>query len=164
MCDYIDGMIGFKKAVVVEIGSYAGDSSEIFAQRCGKLFCVDPWVNGYDENDLASTMNPMEEVEKSFDERMLPYANFTKLKMDSATAAMIFSNDHAMVDAVYIDALHTYEGCKKDIELWKGIVKRGGFLCGHDYGGKNFQGVKQAVDEFKRPDITFKDSSWLIRI
>lgn len=63
-------------------------------------------------------------------------------------------------DFIYIDANHTYEGCKTDIEtalLWKGIP----IIGGHDYAHW-CPGVVQAVNEaFGQPTMTFQDSSWV---
>lgn len=59
-------------------------------------------------------------------------------------------------DLVYIDADHTYEGCKRDIEDWYPKVKTGRFLMGDDYSNSTSQltgvkfGVIPAVDEFAR--------------
>jgi len=78
------------------------------------------------------------------------------------------------LDFVYIDADHTYEGCKKDLKIWYPRVKQGGILAGHDYfngnikGAKNV-GVKKAVDELikqtkEKLHVTQKDfpKSWFI--
>lgn len=53
-------------------------------------------------------------------------------------------------DFVFIDADHSYEGCKADIDAWAGKVKPGGLLAGHDYENHDYPqfGVKRAVDEF----------------
>jgi len=58
-------------------------------------------------------------------------------------------------DLIYIDADHSYNGVKRDIELSFKKIKNGGFIMGHDYEMNmekakthyNF-GVKEAVDEF----------------
>ena len=42
-------------------------------------------------------------------------------------------------------------------------MKKGGVLCGHDYQGR-FPGVIKAVDEFRRPDKIFKDTSWMVQL
>jgi len=76
-------------------------------------------------------------------------------------------------DFVFIDADHTYEGCKKDIHDWYPKVKKGGVLCGHDYvhraiktaNGTLSFGVVEAVDEFivggKVPNFfLLKPSTW----
>ena len=71
------------------------------------------------------------------------------------------------LDFIYIDALHTYEGCKKDIKLWWPKLKKGGLFSGHDYiNGRlpegNF-GVKKAVDEFVKKynlNLFITDETW----
>ena len=64
--------------------------------------------------------------------------------------------EDGMFDFIYIDADHTYEGVKRDLEDWWPKVKSGGIFCGHDYINKAHSsprgpfrfGVAQAVDEF----------------
>jgi hypothetical protein len=74
------------------------------------------------------------------------------------------------LDFVFIDADHSYEGCKADIEAWRQTLKPGGLLCGHDYDNTAFPkyGVKKAVDEFAaRHGLSVElgaDFTWFIRI
>lgn len=63
---------------------------------------------------------------------------------------------NGLVDFVYIDADHSYDGVKSDIERWFNKVRIGGFISGHDYGHPNFPGVKIAIDEF------FKKYNWKV--
>ena len=53
-------------------------------------------------------------------------------------------------DLVFIDADHSYETTKRDIELWAPKVKPGGILGGHDYNNPDYPqwGVARAVTEF----------------
>jgi hypothetical protein len=53
-------------------------------------------------------------------------------------------------DFVFIDADHSYEGCKADIAAWFPRVKDGGWIGGHDYENTEFPkfGVTEAVNEF----------------
>jgi predicted O-methyltransferase YrrM/tetratricopeptide (TPR) repeat protein len=88
------------------------------------------------------------------------FINFTKdhpevvaIKGDSSTELGKFEDNS--FDMIYIDGDHSYEGCKKDLEVAFRKLKRGGFLMGHDYemNMKKAQtawvfGVHQAVDEF----------------
>ena len=37
------------------------------------------------------------------------------------------------LDWVYLDADHTVEGCKADLETWGKKVKKGGIIAGHDF-------------------------------
>jgi|GEM_PF-1515543 len=74
------------------------------------------------------------------------------------------------LDFVFIDADHTYEGCKTDIDAWYPKLKPGGILCGHDYDRPRWpkEGVKRAVQEFAiRHGFsieTDKDNTWFIHL
>jgi hypothetical protein len=55
-------------------------------------------------------------------------------------------------DFIYIDADHSYQGCKNDLNQWWSKVKVGGIISGHDYfvANTNYDfGVIEAVDEFR---------------
>ena len=58
------------KIVMIEVGSYAGESADIFAStgKVKTLYCIDPWQSGYDEGDIASYSSDFKEVENAFDE------------------------------------------------------------------------------------------------
>lgn len=152
-CQEIKNKIG-EEITLVEIGAYSGQSAEIFAQEFpqGKIYCIDPWLKGYDPLDIAASSNMME-VEKEFDKRALNYSNIIKIKG--------FSLAHNIpCDGVYIDGIHTYEGVKNDINHWKNFAKK--FISGHDYyDEKTWEGVFKAVNEYGIPDKIFGDSSWL---
>jgi hypothetical protein len=162
LCNYVK-RIDPSIMKVVEIGSYVGDSTEVFAKNFEKVIAIDPWENGYDPNDASSYKYPMEVVESQFDDLCKKYPNIYKMKMTSEEASRMFQGNSLMF--VYIDALHTYEGVKKDISIWWPKLKAHGFLALHDYNnGKHHPGVKKAFDEvFKFPDNTFKDTSCIIR-
>ena len=159
MCSYIGDM---SNMIMAEIGSYVGDSTEIFANHVKGIICIDPWENGYDENDGASFQHKMFIIEAQFNLLLEKYDNIQKFKMKSEHAVQLFENNS--FDVIYIDGLHTYEGVKKDIEMWLPKIKTGGYICGHDYESKHFSGVKKAVDEFFKIDETFKDSSWIKKL
>ena len=162
MIDYIGGHINISKVIMAEIGSYVGDSTEIFARSVQKIYAIDPWKNGYDENDNASHQHRMEIIEKQFDKCIVNvYGNVTKIKGKSLESVLIFDDDY--FDVVYIDGMHTYGEVKRDIQAWLPKIRKGGFICGHDYQGK-FPGTIQAVDEFKQPDKIFRDTSWCVRV
>lgn len=92
------------------------------------------------------------------------------LRSDSAAAAaMVLAGS---LDFVFVDADHTYNGCKRDIDAWVSRLKPGGLLCGHDYDRPDLPnvkwGVKQAVDEFAAEHgLTVElggDHTWFIRM
>jgi len=65
-------------------------------------------------------------------------------RMSSTEASKLFPKQY--FDLVFIDADHKYSSVMEDINNWFPLVKSGGLLTGHDYGGSK-KGVKQAVDE-----------------
>ena len=145
---------------MVEIGSYAGESSEMWAESGAfeKIVCVDAWKNGW--NKKAKASNTTELAEKKFDEVAAKHKCIEKMKSTSLEAAKEF--DDESLDLVYIDSDSTYESVKSDIEAWLPKVRKGGIISGHDYR-KSWEGVIEAVDEKAgKPDRVFKDSSWLV--
>lgn len=51
------------------------------------------------------------------------------------------------VDMLLIDADHSYEGVKKDLDAWLPFLEPGTPVWAHDYLHKDYPGVKQAIDE-----------------
>ena len=70
------------------------------------------------------------------------------ITLPSVDAASKFNDGH--FDYVYIDAGHTYEDVKSDIEAWWPKVALGGMLAGHDFWNG---GVVQAVMEAFKDNI-----------
>lgn len=162
MIDYINGFINVSAATIVEVGSYVGDSTEIWAKNCSQVIAIDPWRNDYDPSDKASYDIPMAIVEAQFDELVKAYTNIIKFKMKSIDA--IKEVEDGSIDIVYIDAIHQYEDVKQDINIWKGKIKTNGFIAGHDYQ-KKFQGTIDAVTYvLGKPDKIFADTSWAVRL
>ncbi len=61
-----------------------------------------------------------------------------------------------------MDAGHSYDRVKNDLELYWPLVKSGGIFAGHDY----FDGVWRAVHDFFDPlgiTVERRGSSWFIR-
>ena len=68
-------------------------------------------------------------------------------RLSSLEAVELF--DDASLDFVYIDADHSYEAVKADLQAWWPKVKSGGVMSGDDYETYyDSWGVIQAVDEF----------------
>lgn len=161
MCLAIDEKIG-GKITIIEIGSYMGESSAIFAEEFpyGKVICIDPWKAGYDDKDTTSSSD-FTEVEQQFDLRTMEYENIFKLKSNSL-------DYYKNCDVVYLDGCHRYQDVKADLLHWLPQTKR--VICGHDYYNdeeflkihSHIRGVTQAVNEVVgKPDMVFVDSSWL---
>lgn len=139
----------------VEIGvAFGGHSEAILLQtQIEKLYGVDPYrhFNNYDDpmNLPQSEFDALYEFAKH---RLAKFGDrFEVVREVSCAAASVIKDK---IDFVYIDALHTYEGVRDDLEIWFPKVKDGGIVGGHDYGHPNFPGVKKAVDDF------FKRFDW----
>ena len=161
LLDFIAALPNVKGMRMLEVGSYAGESAEIFAEswKFAEIVCIDPWQGGYDERDEASQSN-MAAAEAAFDRVMNRYWAIRKFKGTLAE----FAAKHPFVhpDLVYIDACHTYEGCKGDIQ--KALELEPKIIAGHDYAVW-CGGVMRAVDEvLGTPHRRFQDSSWLFEL
>jgi cephalosporin hydroxylase len=152
-----------KKFSIIEIGSYSGQSSAFFAKFFDRIISIDPFINEYDPLDPACKFMPLESVYSQFLNNISKYSNITHIKKTSDEAIKNLNNEENIL-AVYIDGLHTFDQVKKDIENYKDIIIKGGYLCGHDYHTQQWPGVCNAIDEFKKPDAIFSDTSWLIRM
>ena len=171
LCDYLISALGKSKVLVMyEIGSFAGESAEVFAQYFGQVHCVDPWTSDPNICGLDSrTTFTCEDVQASFDERAAAAGNIVKHVGYSIDIAP--SVDDGSLDFVYIDGAHDLDSVRADIAAWAPKVRPGGFIGGHDYhsnAGSDFH-VQTAVDEFFAAGGAyglqlFGDTSWVGRI
>lgn len=143
----------------VEVGVYRGRLSHALLKiHPGiSLSMIDPWRiftkadRFYESGDLLA-LQTQAEIDQAFQQASI-LTDFAKdrrkiLRMESKEAVREFKDDSQ--DFVFLDADHSYEGIKEDIQLWWPKVREGGWLGGHDYEHPKFPqwGVKRAVDEF----------------
>jgi predicted O-methyltransferase YrrM len=146
---------------MVEIGSFAGVSSELFSLHCKKIYCVDLWDPYWEITDKQK----VEFAEYSFDKMSKNYNNIVKIKNSSVEAAKQF--DDNSLDFVYIDAAHDYESVRQDILTWLPKVKKGGYIGGHDFRFDENIGVYEAVNDIFCYDYmitSFPDSSFVVEV
>jgi hypothetical protein len=141
-----------------EIGVFAGEMSAALLRNKENLHLtmVDSWEGdgkAYtgDSGDFHAGL-----TQDTQDQYFQTAANRTAFAMGRrtifrgrSTQAAQFAPD-ASYDFVFIDADHSYQGCKADIEAWARKVKPGGWLAGHDYENGEYPkfGVTQAVNEY----------------
>ena len=167
MVDYLNTIHNVNELTILEIGSWVGVSTELFAKSFKQVYAVDPWS----KTTGINTKYNMRQVEREFDNRTIPYDNIVKRKMTSMQYKNkllqklkldMYKNDPDKFDVIYIDGAHDYKNVSLDIKLWKDRAVK--FICGHDYYNK-FPGVKKAVNEaFGKPDKVFSDSSWVVGV
>ena len=161
MINWIDNIRPTKEMRIIEIGSYIGESTMIFADRFKEVVSVDPYINDYDLNDDACHHASFDKVYEQFVRNTLSVPNIKSIRETSQNAFSILKDQQW--DMVYIDGLHTLEGVSYDIAHYKTIIKPGGFVCGHDYGWGNVRhAIGQLLDD--KVDAKFKDASWAKQI
>lgn len=142
----------------VEIGSFAGEGTNILSDAFDRLICVDPYVPY--ERDRAGDPLTLRDAKFRFFDLLKYRMNISHLSMSSLQASNFLPANKFSV--VYIDGEHSYEAVSQDIDLWSGKTH---LIGGHDYNpeDKRFDGVKRAVDNFvKNKEFhTFADTSWL---
>lgn len=134
----------------VEVGAWMGKSIAFMASIAPadmRLFAVDTF-KGSPEEDIHR-----KEIERVGGDLRAVYDTnlkalgmadrITTLQLTSLEAAATFRDGE--LDAVFIDAAHTFDSVKEDIEAWLPKVRQGGILAGHDYDDY-FPGVKIAVN------------------
>lgn len=157
------GYLDRDELTMVEIGSYRGESAEVFLSsgKVKRLYCVDPWQMYYDDNDGAA-FTDMSKVEADFDRRHGTDARVVKVKGTVDTFVNLFADELKNVDLVYIDGLHTYDGVKHDIEMTKQFIRPKVAIAGHDFCPGTWDGSVRAIKEsLGVPDAVFADTSWI---
>jgi hypothetical protein len=128
---------------VIEVGSWKGRSTTALLEGCaGMVTAVDNW-SGHDpsSNGILEDIVAKEDVFGIFLENTKEYANLDIIRGNSSASA---SEYEGMADMVFIDAEHTYEGCKADLEAWAPKARK--IVAVHDYN-QSWPGVIQAVNE-----------------
>lgn len=129
-------------AVIVEIGAFKGKSTCFIAEGIGnkkcRFFSIDTWRNDTMQEGPADVFPDFLENTRSYRDKI------TVLRGYSYDAVKDWPKDRK-IDFLWIDADHSYEGVKRDIEDWLPLVKKNAIVCFHDY--RDFPGVKRAIDE-----------------
>ena len=143
----------------VEIGAYSGEGTEVIAKYFKEVLAVDPWLNGYDINDVASQQCPMKFVFDAFQERTKGLGN-VMFSRGKSLDALEFVRDGSL-DLVYIDGDHRYEAVVADIKGWKPKLRSGAILAGHDW---SFKDVQKAISETltDKEAKLFQGDSWAV--
>jgi hypothetical protein len=146
------------KPVIAEIGVFRGEYAEYLLQYFDPdvLLLIDPWsdttICSGDHNGNNVQFFNGSELYNHVLEKFKDNTNVVIVKNTSQDTDII---KQLSLDMIYIDGDHSYEGVKNDLALAMKWVKKGGWVCGHDYcmnfakTSNNYDfGVKKAVDEF----------------
>lgn len=134
------------QAVVAEIGVNEGDFSEKILSICApqKLVLIDVWASKRYHGGL------FDKVKNRF---AVQLGNGTMEIIRDLSFGAVASCADDYFDWVYLDTDHTYNTTRKELELLRPKMKKGGIIAGHDYIIGNWNaghryGVVEAVREF----------------
>jgi len=146
--------------ILVELGAWKGRSSAFLIVEAKnkspdiQVHIVDTWGG----NPCDGSQDETAGVYEKFISNMSPLNGlFHAHKMKTIEATDLFEDKS--LDAVFIDADHSYEAVKLDIINWMPKIRKGGILAGHDYT-RSWPGVIKAVDEIM-PDAKKTDFCWI---
>lgn len=133
-----------KNGKIIEIGSFEGLSlsyiKHTILNNNNKIWCVEPFLR----KKLVDNAKEW---------------GIEIINESSEIASKRFPDN--FFDLVFIDANHSYENVKLDINLWLPKVKNKGILAGHDYHS-GWPGVIKAVDELL-PSKKINNRNWFIK-
>ncbi len=177
-------------SVVVEVGVCFGRSVAYLAEKIvesgkggpGGMWClaIDPWdITEFAPQDteasallakhgthVAAFEACMKGLPQSHWDVIIPWRGTSIGAALAATDRVAKLNPEREKEAwaVFIDGQHEYEHVLNDILAWRPLVRKGGWLAGHDHTDE-FPGVKRAVLEVFGPGgFRVDGSSWVVRV
>lgn len=153
-----------KKWVLVEIGTYLGESAAIFSSFFKKVITCDPWVLSFMQTYMEGKERvSLELLSRRLDHNLKGCKNVEFHRLPGSLLAHRFKEKS--IDMVYVDAWHRVIPCTVDLITWLGKIKPGGIISGHDYRTFDYTETIPAVRYvFGEPDKVFPDSSWIVRV
>ena len=126
---------------IVEIGSWKGRSTTWLASGARlagqRVYAIDPH-RGSREDPTADTLNAFLD-------------NLARSGLAGAVEPMVMSSEEAAasitrpVELLFIDGDHSYEGVRRDAELWLPRVMEGGTVMFHDVATAAYSGPRRVV-------------------
>ncbi len=157
---------GVKNGVVVELGFFGGRCTAVMAPICKAnnviYHAIDNCV-GDDIRDPATKMQRKRDMKKVFEDNMKQLHLLDYLHthvVDSTASATMFGDES--VDFCFVDASHTSDGVKRDINAWWPKIKHGGVLGGHDYRWPSVRIVLDTLVKENNLSLVAKDNCWKI--
>jgi hypothetical protein len=152
--------VSLKGSPVVEIGTFAGESAQIFAEFASLVYTIDPWVQYAEADEWGMDIVA---ARHRFFVNVMAYDRTNTIKplqVTSEQASKMFAQ-HSM-PLVYIDGWHKHTA--QDIDLWWDKVAPDGDLAGHDYNATRFPCVIESIAlRFGAPDKVFQDETWVVK-
>lgn len=131
---------------VLEVGSFMGLSAWGMAHTAKSVHCCDTfsaWTNGQTQSEELTTLEDFKRS-ASFHSNITYFVGTSEAYAEACPKKLLY-------DMVFLDAMHTYEDVKADIQRWLPRLRVGGIFAMHDYRHGDYPGVERAADEVFGP-------------
>jgi len=140
-----------KNSTIAELGVFKGEFSKqiIEIAEPKKLYLVDIFSGRMGSGNQDGENMTFVNLEDVYKQLHSDFKHNSSIALCQSTTQNFLSKipDNTL-DAIYIDADHSYISTKSDLMLSYKKVKNGGFIMGHDYCINKFPGVYNSVNEF----------------
>lgn len=150
---------------IVDVGSHRGKSVCFMASglrhsgKTGKVYAIDLWMMGGPETSRYAHYYS-ENTFEVFKAQVINTGSegiVIPIMGDSRKIAESWLKDgRPMVDLLFLDGDHRWEGISADYYAWEPLLNVGGFIAFHDYTLK-FPGVQRVIDELVIDNGRFSD-------
>lgn len=129
LAEFLDILADLKPDVMVEIGVFAGGTLYAWSHFASTVIGIDETPGGLEPIYLSHGRPRQEHGSIAI----------TGNSHDSATVdKLIEVLDGRMIDCLFIDGDHTYEGVRQDYEMYSPLVRPGGLIAFHDIVTHNY--------------------------
>jgi len=161
-----------KKIIGAEIGVYKGSLSRELLKELPELtlYMIDRWKS-YSRKEFKQNLKTLmsKREQDTFDVAYKKAQGIAKKfpkrakikKCASPRAAKLFKK--RFFDFVFIDANHSKKAVKADVQAWLPKVKKGGYICGHDYHRRTVLTVVQDMFDIKNIEVD-EDNTWFVKV
>jgi len=146
---------------IVELGTGLGRSTAAMAYACKgtsrKIYTIDNYVQGVKFTNEVNTLWSTQGAKMNI--MTLGLEDYVQFFNCDTTDPNLILAIPTPIQMIFIDAGHSYEGVKKDIEFWKPHIAKGGIMCGHDWSFAYPEGIeviKAVADTVLQPTSKFQ--------
>ncbi len=141
---------GFPK--ILELGSYKGKSTVYMGRdKMVQIVCVDTFMSDATTRERKDTLQEfLRNTEDLYNVVVVPTTT------EKAKTLLTSGRLPLMYDLIFVDADHSYEACRKDVEMFLPHLRENGYLILHDAFGENgeetetpWPGVTQVTRELR---------------
>ena len=132
------------KKNIVEIGSYVGASACCFGEAIksnndSKIYCIDTWKNDAMTEGKKNTFKEFQFNTKKYSNKIIKIKGYSHEVFDKIDQRI------ESIDLLFIDGDHSYDGVKKDWDIYSKLLVKNSVVIFHDFGWA--EGVKKVINE-----------------